>query len=170
MKSVKNDLQIIVVDENDNVIGSKSRNEIDYSKDIYRVSCLWVTNPKGEVLLAQRKHTKSHDPGKWSGAVAGTVEQSETYESNIYKEAEEEIGLTGFTFTLGPKQFVSHSKKFFVQWYFCVVDKPVEWFKIQENEVEKIKWIDRNVLVQEMAENRGDYIESMPSIVELLVK
>ncbi len=52
---MKNDLQIIVVDENDNVIGSKSRDEIDYSKDIYRVSCLWVTNPKGEVLLAQRR-------------------------------------------------------------------------------------------------------------------
>ncbi len=29
----------------------------------------------------------------WGSAVAGTVEKGEDYESNIYKETEEEIGL-----------------------------------------------------------------------------
>ena len=84
--------KIIIVDEDDNIIGSKERNSI-VSGDIYRVSALLIENSKGEILLAQRALTKKHDPGKWGPPVAGTVEEGETYESNIVKEAEEELGL-----------------------------------------------------------------------------
>lgn len=160
---------IIIVDQNDNVIGSKPRDLVDYEKDIYRVSSLWLTNSKGEILIAQRKHTKKHDPNKWSGAVAGTVEVDETYESNIYREAEEEIGLKGCKFKLGPKQFVSHSKKFFVQWYFCISDKSEDDFVIQDEELEKVKWIGTEDLINDVKNNPQNYIESMPSIIKLLV-
>ncbi|MFA6422790.1 MAG: NUDIX domain-containing protein, partial [Candidatus Buchananbacteria bacterium] len=84
--------KIIIVNENDEAIGHKERNELDFS-DIYRVSGLWITNLKGEILLAQRAFTKNHDPGKWGPAAAGTVEEGEDYETNILKEAEEELGL-----------------------------------------------------------------------------
>lgn len=167
---MKKEIRIVVVDKDDNIISSKSRSEMDYTVDIYRCSCLWVTNSKGEILLARRHHTKSHDPNKWSGAVAGTVEEGETYESNMYKEAEEEIGLKGIAFTLGPKQFFTGSKKFFVQWYFAVVDKTISEFKIQEDEIEEIAWINKENLLQDVSQNPSDYIESMPSILELLVK
>lgn len=47
----------IIVDKDDNVVGAKERNEIVQS-DIYRVSCLWLRNLKGDVLLAQRRLIK----------------------------------------------------------------------------------------------------------------
>lgn len=84
--------KIIIVDENDTIIGHKNRDSME-DGDMYRVSALWIQNSKGDILLAQRSFDKRNDPGKWGPAVAGTVEEGETYESNIIKEAEEEIGL-----------------------------------------------------------------------------
>jgi isopentenyldiphosphate isomerase len=75
----------VIVDESDNVIGAKIRSDI-LPDDIYRVSCLWLRNPSGEVLLAQRSFDKKNDPGRWGPAVAGTVSENETYEENIRKE------------------------------------------------------------------------------------
>ncbi len=87
----------IIVDENDKRIGLKIRRDIK-QEEIYRVSALWIENSKGDVLLAQRSFDKKNNPGQWGTAVAGTVEEDEDYDLNIYKEAEEEIGLKGEKF------------------------------------------------------------------------
>ena len=81
---------IPVVNEQDEIIGYKQRNEI-LVDDIYRIASLWVINELGEILLVQRATTKSHDPSKWTCTVNGTVEKGENYEENIIKEMEEEI-------------------------------------------------------------------------------
>src|SRR3989344_2570418 len=112
----------IIVDEHDNPIGLKDREDIT-SEDIYRVSLLWITNSKGEILLARRAYTKSHDPGKWGPAVAGTVEEGETYESNIIKEAEEELGLTNLKLVSGARLRKRTNYNYFVQQFSIVLDK-----------------------------------------------
>ena len=81
-------MQIQIVDKNDTVIGTKERDEIDYSSDIYRVSALWLTNSNGQALIAKRAMAKKNSPGKWGPAVAGTLETDETYETNIYKDGD----------------------------------------------------------------------------------
>ncbi len=161
---------ITIVDSDDNVIGSKPRDQIDYSKDIYRSAALWLTNSKNQVLIAQRKLTKKKDPGMWGPAVAGTVEHNETYESNIYKEAEEEIGLAGETFDLGPKQFEDKERKHFIQWFTCNLDKEIDTFQIQEDEVEKIVWIDKEALIIDVRQNPQKYVPAMPEALILLEK
>ena len=85
--------KVIVVDKNNNIIGSKYRDELQ-SNDIIRVVGVWIENEKGEVLIAQRSFNKKHDPGKWGPAVAGTLEEGESYALNILKEVKEEIGIS----------------------------------------------------------------------------
>lgn len=80
-------MKIQIVDENDKFVSNKERSEVDYKSDIYRVSALWLTNSKGQTLLAKRAMVKDKDPGKWGPAVAGTIDEGETYDENIYKEA-----------------------------------------------------------------------------------
>jgi isopentenyldiphosphate isomerase len=155
-------MRIQIVDQNDNLIGIKDRTEVDFSKDIYRVAALWLTNPDGEVLIAQRKLTKDKDPGLWGPAVAGTIEEGETYESNIYKEADEEIGLTGHKFNVGPKLFIKQPRTLFSQWFFGVCDWPDDKFKIQDNEVE---WINAKQLKQDVQDNPAKYVSQMPIVV-----
>lgn len=162
--------KIIIVDENDQEIGVKERSKMDYSVDIYRCSALWLTNSKGEVLLAQRKHTKDKDPGMWGPAVAGTVDEGETYDQNIYKEAEEEIGLTDVTFIRDQKAYFVNTRKAFVQWYKVTLDREVAEFEPQEDEVEQLAWIPEHELVQDFQKNPSKYIPAMPVIIEMFCK
>jgi len=127
--------KITIVDENDNVIGAKDRNSLE-NGDIYRVSALWIINSQGETLLARRHKNKSHHPRKWGPAVAGTVEENESYEENIIKEAEEELGIKDIKPTLGPKIKNETDFYHFTQWYVLNIDKDINYFKIQEDEVE----------------------------------
>ncbi|MFA6254347.1 MAG: NUDIX domain-containing protein [Candidatus Paceibacterota bacterium] len=162
-------LKITVVDENDNPIGAKAREEIDSQKDIYRCTGIWVTNSNGEILLAQRKLTKDHDPGKWGPAASGTVEEGETYETNAYKELKEELGLTDVKLELGPKHYSAFSYRYFAQWFFVIVDKPAEDFMIQEEEVEQIAWITKENLLNDLKNNPDKYIPSLPEAIKLLI-
>jgi len=133
-------MKIVVVDEEDDVVGAEERSVVDEMGLRYRVSGLWVRNSGGDVLLARRAFTKSHYPGRWGPAVSGTVDEGESYEDNIVKEAEEEIGLSGVDFEKGPKVKMSGKYNHFTQWFVAVVDEPVDFFKIQEEEVVEVRW------------------------------
>ncbi len=161
--------RIQIVDEKDHLIGHKYRNEIDYDKDIYRVSTLWLENSQGEVLIAQRKLTKDKDPGKWGPAAAGTLDEGETYDSNIYKEAEEEIGLTGVKFQFKAKLKRNAPHKYFIHVYFAKIDKDINDFKLQEEEVEQITWISKRELITDFKANPGKYVPAMVKYVDIFI-
>ena len=160
-------MSVPIVNENDEIIGHKERADLDYDNDIFRTASLWITNSKGDVLLAQRKFDKKVDPGKWAEAVGGTVEGDDSYEQTVVREAEEELGITDAAITKGPKQFITTPCRYFVQWYVTVVDKEVSEFTIQEEEVEQIAWIPREQLLRELRETPDKYIEAMGEIVRL---
>ena len=160
--------KIQIVNENDEIIAHKHRNEIDYSKDIYRSTTLWITNSKSEILLAQRKLTKDKDPGKWGPAVAGTVEEGETYNSNIRKETEEEIGLTNVELKSVEKFKAGHPRQQFIQVYSTKIDKQIEDFKIQEDEVERIAWMSKTELIKDLRDNPDKYVPAMPKLIDIL--
>jgi isopentenyl-diphosphate Delta-isomerase len=157
-----------VVDEQDNLVGHKKRDEVAYDTDIYRSSALWIVNSKGEVLLAQRKLTKDRDPGMWGPSVAGTVEEGETYESNAYKEAEEEVGLTGYAFTQLDKIKIDDARHQFMQWYVVEVNEPAEFFTPQPEEVEQVAWINIDELQNDVQQNPQKYIPYMKLCLDVL--
>jgi len=138
--------KIIIVDEKDEIIGYKERGTLT-NKDIYRVSALWIENNKGQILLARRAFTKKKDPGMWGPAVAGTVEKGETYESNIIKEADEEIGLQNIKVKEWIKKRVKYPHNHFTQMFLLKLDKPLEYFKINKEEVAEIRWFDKDKLI-----------------------
>ena len=120
-------MKIIIVDEDDNEVGVKTYDEIDYATDIYRVSAVWINNSKGEVLLAQRAFDKKHSPGALGPSAAGTLEVGETYDENIIQEIKEEIGisLNIEELTKGPKTFThgqNPDRRYFTQWYYTMID------------------------------------------------
>lgn len=152
--------KVPVVNENDELIGYKEREELALT-DIYRVSALWLVNSRGQVLLAQRGFNKSHDPGKWGPAVAGTVEEGEDYESNMVKETAEELGLTGLKMEKSLKLRRRKHYQYFCQWYEAIVDKPAAEFKVQKDEVAAIRWFDVEELKKDIEENPQNYLEGV---------
>ncbi|MFH1838399.1 MAG: NUDIX domain-containing protein [Candidatus Kuenenbacteria bacterium] len=161
--------KIIIVNENDKIIGYKSSDTLK-KEDIYRVSALWVTNSHGEILLAKRHHTKSHHPRKWGPAVAGTVEKGETYKKNIIKEAEEELGIINIKPKLGPKVEINDSYHYFGQWYTLNINKNINEFKIQEDEVEEIKWFSPEELRKQLQKYPKEFLPTMKKYFELFFK
>jgi isopentenyldiphosphate isomerase len=158
----------IVVDENDNIIWYKAKAGIDPEKEFYRVSALRLTNSQWDILIAQRAYNKSHNPGKRWPAVAGTVEEWETYEENIIKEMEEEIGLTGIKIVLWPK-FKKNDiwgYHYFTQRFFATIDKDISEFTIQKEELEGIKRISKEALLKDIENHPEHYLVRMKKYVE----
>ncbi len=161
-------MKVPIVNEEDEIIEIKSRGDL-LDNDIYRVSALWIVNSKGQILLAKRALSKRKDPGMWGPAVAGTVEENESYEVNIIKEAKEEIGIEGHDFKLGPKTRTINPHNHFTQWFTLVIDEPLDYFKIQKEEVDKIKWFTKEELNREMEENPDKFIKSLVRKKEMLL-
>lgn len=140
--------RIPVVNEQDEIIGYKDRKDI-LPSDIIRVAGAWIINEFGELLLARRALDKKSDPGLWSVSVAGTVEEGETYESNVVKEIGEEVDIfdvnpqyafsamhSGKDFKIMTKSFILEIKK-----DTSINPNPMEvmevrWFSLDE--VEKL--------------------------------
>lgn len=162
--------KIIIVDKNDKIVGLKERENL-INEDIYRVSALWIENSKGEILLARRALTKAHSPGKWGPAVAGTLEKGETYDSNILKEAEEEIGLKNVKFKKGSKSriLLAGRLRYFLQWYTVKIDRLLEEFKIQKNEVAEIRWFTKEEIKKKIQEDPNEFIYSVNQWIGLFI-
>ncbi len=159
-------MNIIIVDQSDKEIGVKDITETT-TEDIYRVSALWITNSQGEVLLARRHRNKKKHPNMWGPAVAGTVEQGESYEQNIIKETKEEIGLEDVAFVIGPKTETTGEFHHFTQWFTLQIDKEAKDFVIQEDEVEEVQWFKVGELKKKMQESSEKFLPTLPEYVKL---
>lgn len=156
--------RIPVVNEEDEIIGYKERS-FRNNDEITRVTGLWLKDQYNNMLLAQRAFTKKDSPGLWGPAVAGTVEEGETYESNIIKEAEEEIGLKNLKPTLGVKSLRNTSHKYFAQRFTAVVDHDYPFVK-QDDEVEAIKWFSKDELLNLIKEKPEIFLPSFETYLE----
>ena len=83
-----------VVDENDNPIGIATREEAWTKGLILRHSYIVLRDSDGNFLLQQRSLKKKSQPGKWTWAATGHVDEGETYETAAARELQEEIGVT----------------------------------------------------------------------------
>lgn len=162
--------RITIVNDQDEIIGYKERGTIEL-EDIYRVSALWITTSKGNILLAQRQLGKRHHPGMWGPAVAGTVDEGETYDDNIIKEAAEEIGLQNIKPQKSIRQRITLATgdhNHFTQWYTLIVDKPADDFVTQEEEVAQVKWFTRAELEKELQDRPEKYLKGIKWCLENL--
>lgn len=162
--------RIIIVNEKDEVIGHRERND-NTRDDLERVSGLIILNSKNEVLLARRSLSKVRDPGKWGPSVAGTVEEGETYLSNVIKEAQEEVGLIVAESELYEESYgfqKSTSHDYFLKLYSVVADRSIEEFSAQKEEVEEIKWAPVVELLEWFGNSPDDFVASFGKTIDIL--
>lgn len=152
-------MKIPIVNEQDEILYYKDSTERDLKKEITRIAGLWVVNEKGEFLLAKRSKNKKHHPNVWGPSVAGSVEEGETYEANIIKEAKEEIGVNLSEILLGPKKRVSSSHEYFCQYFFAKIPSNTT-FHFQESEVDEVRWISLQKLKNWCLENSVEFVPS----------
>lgn len=156
-------MKIPIVNEQDEIIEYKDRENTNPG-DIVRATGLWITDKDGNILLSQRSKTKKYSPGLWGPAAGGVVEEGETCESCVIREAEEEIGLKGVIFNKGPKIRLLN---FFGYFFTANVDHNYEFVK-QDEEVEQIKWFSEDELNKLLREKPEIFMNGFEEYKKLL--
>lgn len=83
-----------IVDEKDNVIGTRTRAEV-YADHLLncRVVNAFIVNSRGELWIPRRLHTKKNFPSCLDMSMGGHVESGETYEHAFAREMKEELNI-----------------------------------------------------------------------------
>jgi isopentenyldiphosphate isomerase len=82
-----------VVDENDEVIGQRTRREVHLTGLRHRAVHVLVYNARGELFLQKRSMKKDCFPGTWDSSASGHLQPSEPYDQCAVREVGEELGL-----------------------------------------------------------------------------
>lgn len=141
---------VTLVDEDDNVIGTKDRQLLS-DNDRWRIITIWIANSSGEILIARRAHDKKIEPNLWGPSVAGTVEHPNDYMTTARRELDEELGVQSDNLVFeGTDIFDAAYGKRVCGYVSTAIDKPLEYFTPQREEVAEIRWLS-------VAELREDY-------------
>lgn len=82
-----------IVDENDEVIGEETRDNIHKNSLLHREIHVYFITPNKEIIFQHRAKDKDTYPDLLDATVGGHVKIGDSYEQTAIKETEEETGL-----------------------------------------------------------------------------
>ncbi len=85
--------EVILVDENDAVLGSMEKMEAHEKGLLHRAFSIFIFNSNGEVLLHQRAFEKYHSGGLWTNACCSHPRMNESLSEATTRRLNEEMGL-----------------------------------------------------------------------------
>jgi isopentenyl-diphosphate delta-isomerase type 1 len=149
-----------VVDERDEVIGKKPRNEVHRLGLMHRATHVLVFNKRGQVFLQKRSMKKDRQPGLWDSSASGHVDSGEEYDVCAVRELREEIGLQVselperlFKLAAGPETDQEH-----VWVYRCEAEGP---FQLHPDELERGDWFELDEVTRWMKERPEDFSSAL---------
>jgi isopentenyl-diphosphate Delta-isomerase len=84
---------LILVDENDNQIGTGEKMEVHRRGHLHRCFSIFVLNSGGEVLLQRRSASKYHSGGLWTNTCCGHPRDGEGTAEAAHRRLREEMGF-----------------------------------------------------------------------------
>ena len=166
---------VILVDKNDNPIGTEEKVNVIYQMENYignLLHCYLILME--ELVLTKRAKEKMLWPGDWDGTFASHPRESEGYVSSGERRMPEELGISGkldyfhkFEYHVSYKDVGSENE-------ICgtlvgVIDENTKLKEI-EGEIDEIKWISAKELITEIKINPEIYCPWMLIALELLEK
>jgi isopentenyl-diphosphate delta-isomerase len=143
--------KIDVLDKNGNPTGEIMLKTEAHKKGVWhRAVHIWIYNSKGEVLIQKRAKRKKHYPDLWDISAAGHVSAGQTFAEAAVRELYEELGVKVKEQELKKvevRKLVQDVKNPFlcnreyVQVYLLRLNKPIKDFKLEEEEVEQVKFM-----------------------------
>jgi isopentenyl-diphosphate delta-isomerase type 1 len=133
------------VDENDQVIGTRTRGELHRLGLRHRAVHILVFNSRNELFLQKRSASKDINPGLWDTSAAGHVDLGESYDEAARRELNEELGVDDAP-PLQPIFKLPSSPETgweFIQVYTVNHDGP---FRLNAQEITEGQWIPTDEL------------------------
>ena len=85
--------KVVLVDEQDNELGSMEKMEAHRKGVLHRAFSVLLFNSKGEVLLQKRSSTKYHSAGLWTNTCCSHPKPTESIQSAVRRRLKEEMGI-----------------------------------------------------------------------------
>jgi len=155
---------VVVVDDEDNVIGAERMPEAIRKGMIRRAARVYVFNESGQLLVQQRSQ-KVLKPLLLDQSAAGHVDEGETYEQAAYRELEEELGITNTSLELVVTSF--RTTDFFNAIYRAIVPDDIE-IQFDSEEIEQVLWYDPDTLTTEMRQQPDKFNPAFKEAWQLL--
>lgn len=152
---------VVVVNEQDEVIGTMPKSEAHKNGILHRIAVVYVENNKGEILIQNRAD------GYLDHSSAGHVDPGESYLEAAKRELGEELGIKNIELKL-----IGHSstweEKYLegkVSHVFDIFSCIAEPGELQVDEVKSVYWADPKKILEEMKKDKskfcGGFIESL---------
>lgn len=151
---------LVLVDENDNVIGSETKQKCHDGKGIlHRAFSVFIFNNKNQLLIHQRSGSKRLWPLFWTNTCCSHPSQNETYEEAGERRLKEELGISCSLKFLYKFQYQVPFKDTGSENEMCAVliGKCDENPSSDPKEISDWKFIDLNELQKNIAENPDKY-------------
>lgn len=157
---------IDVYDENNHPLGIKKMKSEAHKDGLWhRASHIWVYNFRGEILLQLRAKEKPYYPDLWDISAAGHVIAGEDPATSGLRETEEEIGLKikkeDLQFFKIKKASIVYKKirnNEFYYVYFLRFDGNIKKLKIQEEELQEIRFFPIKEIEEELRTDPSRYV------------
>lgn len=154
-----------VLDKNGNETGQVLDRELIHSRGLWhREVAVWIFNSKGDVFLERRSKNKKMCPNTLA-LCAGHVEFKDDSLTTAKKELFEEVGLNldkkdiKYLITEKKERIFGENliNRMFNDVYYVIVDKDISEFKIQEEELSEIMWINFLELKNMISNNEDEF-------------
>jgi len=151
--------KVILVDKEDNQIGLMPKMEAHLKGKLHRAFSIIIFNSDRKILLQKRASTKYHTPNLWSNTCCSHQREDEDNINAGKRRLNEEMGfvtnLYNFSSFIYRVEFsnglIEHENDHIMLGVFDGTPKP------NPNEVDEWKWIDIDILVEDMQINPDHY-------------
>ena len=151
--------KVILVDEFDNQIGLMPKMEAHHKGKLHRAFSIIIFNSERKILLQKRASTKYHTPNLWSNTCCSHQRDGEDNINAGKRRLNEEMGFVTNLYNFSsfiyrvefPNGLIEHENDHIMLGFFDGTPKP------NPNEVDDWKWIDIDILTQDMNLNPNHY-------------
>lgn len=154
-----------IVDENDNVIGRDTRENI-WKKGLQqkvRGVNIFIFNKEGKLLLPKRSMNREIFPGCFDFSCGGYVRSGEDYYEAAIRELKEELDLENIKLVeigkLTPKDGVSC----FLKIYQTIYDGKIRNY--DKSGIDKLFWIDLDKVEEMIEKDKNKFKEDFPIVL-----
>jgi isopentenyl-diphosphate Delta-isomerase len=152
--------KIILVDEEDNEIGTDEKLKVHREGALHRAFSSLIVNPAGNKMLLQKRHrSKYHSGGLWTNACCSHPRSGEIIEDAAHRRLLEEMGFDCFLQEIFSIRYFKSFENGLIEneydhVYLGIYDGKVT-FDI--NEAEDFIWLDIDILRSDVKRNPAKY-------------
>lgn len=153
-----------VVNENDEVVGRATRDDVHRDSLIHRSAHILLLNSKNQIFVQLRSLSKDNSAGLWDTSAAGHVDSGESYLQCAVRELAEELGVTLRPDDLTPVGRLPPERRNgfeFTQIYTACSDQPLT---LQAEEIDDGRWVSADELDTWISEDRAAFTDTFLTI------